>query len=466
MKQHSLKNRLLFAAGTCCVVLILITGFTVQRYMHDYLRAELVTKLTLSLDELLSRLDISPQDTVSQEIAAQDTVSQEKAAQDASFLPISSLSDPRFSQPYSGSYWQVQSQQKVLKRSRSLWDTQLQFPSLNSQFGLDSYMISGPADKRLLVVQQKVKLPDSEQFYWVSVAQESATLAQALQGVNRSLLIGLGLLSVAVMVLIALQLSWGLRPLTVLRKELAEIEAGRKDCFQHHYPQEIDPLVKDINRLLIHHQQLLERARTNAGNMAHALKTPLSIMQNELALTHSQQNTLLVSQLQQMRQQIEYHLSASQIAAKQLLGAKCSPYEQCHNAVTAFSRLYIESDIVANINIDPELMVAVDARDFDEMAGNLIENAYKWASSTVTITGTAVGEQLCLMIADDGPGMTEAECDEMIKRGRRLDEQAPGNGLGLSIVVDMAGMYQGALTLQRASLGGLAARLTLPLRRQ
>lgn len=445
MKQHSLKHRLLFAAGTCCVVLILITGFTVQRYMHDYLRAELVTKLTLSLDELLSRLDISPQE--------------------ASLLPISPLSDPRFSRPYSGSYWQVQSQQKVLKRSRSLWDTQLQFPSLNSEFGLDSYMITGPDGKTLLVVQQKVKLPDSEQFYWVSVAQESETLAQALQGVDRSLLLGLGLLSVAVMLLIALQLSWGLRPLTVLRKELAEIEAGRQDCFQHSYPQEIDPLVKDINRLLSHHKQLLERARTNAGNMAHALKTPLSIMQNELALTNSQQNTLLVSQLQQMRQQIEYHLSASQIAAKQLLGAKCSPYEQCHNAVTAFSRLYIDSDIAVSIKIDPELMVAVDGRDFDEMAGNLIENAYKWATSTVAITGTAVEEQLCLMIADDGPGMTEAECDEMIKRGKRLDEQAPGNGLGLSIVVDMAAMYQGALTLQRSSLGGLAAQLTLPLRR-
>jgi signal transduction histidine kinase len=452
LKQHSLKNRLLFAAGTCCVVLILITGFTVQRYMHDYLRAELVTKLTLSLDELLSRLEITPQEKIT--------------AQPAAFLPIASLSDPRFSRPYSGSYWQVQSQQNVLKRSRSLWDTQLQFPSLNSQFGLNSYVITGPDDKTLLVVQQKVKLPDSEQFYWVSVAQESATLAQALQGVNRSLLLGLGLLSVAVMVLIALQLSWGLRPLTVLRKELAEIEAGTKDCFQHSYPQEIDPLVKDINRLLIHHQQLLERARTNAGNMAHALKTPLSIMQNELALTNSQQNTLLVSQLQLMRQQIEYHLSASQIAAKQLLGAKCSPYEQCHNAVTAFSRLYIESDIAVSINIEPELMVAVDARDFDEMAGNLIENAYKWAINTVAISAAISGDMLLLSIVDDGPGMTAAECSQVILRGKRLDEQAPGNGLGLNIVVEMVAIYQGELILRPAvGCGGLEAILALPLRR-
>ncbi len=446
MKQHSLKNRLLFAAGTCCVVLIFITGFTVQRYMHDYLRAELVTKLTLSLDELLSRLEIAPQE--------------------ATILPFTSLSDPRFSRPYSGSYWQVQSQQKVLKRSRSLWDTQLQFPSLNSQFGLDTYVLTGPADKPLLVVQQKVKLPDSEQFYWVSVAQESATLAQALQGVNRSLLLGLGLLSVAVMVLIALQLSWGLRPLTLLRKELAEIEAGKQDCFQHSYPQEIDPLVRDINRLLLHHKQLLERARTNAGNMAHALKTPLSIMQNELALTNSQQNTLLVSQLQQMRQQIEYHLSASQIAAKQLLGAKCSPHEQCHNAVTAFSRLYIDSDIAVSINIDPELMVAVDGRDFDEMAGNLIENAYKWARKTVVISATISGDMLLLSIVDDGPGMTMAECRQMIGRGKRLDEQTPGHGLGLNIVVEMAAIYQGELILRPAvDCSGLEAILTLPLRR-
>ncbi|MDX2319072.1 MAG: ATP-binding protein, partial [Moritella sp.] len=273
-----------------------------------------------------------------------------------------------------------------------------------------------------------------------------------------------GLLALAVMLLILLQLTWGLRPLTTLRKELAEIENGDKTHFQHHYPQEIDPLVKDINRLLVHHQQLLEKARTNAGNMAHALKTPLSIMQNELALPQLPQRPLLQQQLQQMRQHIEYHLSASQIAAKQLLGAKCSPYQQCSNAVSAFSRLYASRNIGVDITFDQALSLAVDGRDFDEMGGNLIENAYKWADSRIVISAVVVDGLLQMTIADDGPGMSDADCQLVLDRGQRLDEQTPGHGLGLNIAAEMAKMYQGQLTLGRASLGGLAAQLALPLR--
>lgn len=444
MKTVSLKKRLLLGAGICSVVLILITGFAVQRYMHGYLRTELVSKLTLSLDELLSRLDFDTQ---------QNRLS-----------PIGVLSDPRFSQPYSGYYWQIQTQDQVVRRSRSLWDTALKFEGLNSEFGLDFLHVHGPADVDLMVVQQKVKLPDSEQFYWVSVAQESEGLEQTLEGVNGSLAIGLGLLAVGVMVLIAIQLGWGLRPLGLLRRELGEIEAGDKTGFDNEYPQEIDPLVKDINKLLLHHQTLLERARTNAGNMAHALKTPLSIMQNELAADDSPRSAMLSAQLYKMRQQIEYHLSASQVAAKQLLGAKCSPFTQCQNAVSAFSRLYGGRNITARIRIDESVAVAVDARDFDEMAGNLIENAYKWAATTIDISATLAGDNLCIVIADDGPGMTESECDDVIKRGWRLDEQASGNGLGLSIVADMVEMYQGALALGRSPLGGLSASLLLPLK--
>lgn len=444
MKTVSLKKRLLLGAGICSVVLILITGFAVQRYMQDYLRTELVSQLTLSLDELLSRLDFDTQ---------QNRLS-----------PVKALSDPRFSQPYSGYYWQIQTQEQVVRRSRSLWDTELKFDGLNSEFGLDLLHVHGPAAGDLLVVQQKVTLPDSEQFYWVSVAQESESLDQTLEGVNGSLAIGLGLLAVGVMALIAIQLGWGLRPLGQLRRELSEIEAGDKTGFDYEYPQEIDPLVKDINKLLQHHQALLERARTNAGNMAHALKTPLSIMQNELAADDSQRSALLSAQLHKMRQQIEYHLSASQVAAKQLLGAKCSPLIQCQNAVSAFSRLYGGRNITAKISVDGSVSVAVDARDFDEMAGNLIENAYKWAATTVEISATLAGDSLCIVIEDDGPGMTASECDNVIKRGWRLDEQAPGNGLGLSIVADMVDMYQGTLSLGRSPLGGLSASLLLLLR--
>ena len=470
MKYHSLKRRLLLSfksrlllgAGVCSVVLILLTGVTVQHYLQDYLRLQVQSQLTLSLDELLSRLDmVAPSASVT-------TNTTHPTMSGPILAPISALSDPRFKQPYSGFYWQVQSQQRIVARSRSLWDSELDFHHLEHRAGITQLTLDGPGGVPLQALQQRVKLPDGEAFLWVTVTQESASLQLALTNVSRSLVIGLGLLALGLTLLLLLQLSWGLRPLTILRRELKEIEAGSKQHFQHDYPREIDPLVKDINRLLNHHQQSLERARTNAGNMAHALKTPLTIMQNELVANDPPQHALLVQQLQQMRQQIEYHLSASQIAAKQLLGVKCSPYQQCAGAVAAFSRLYSERNIVASIAIDESLLVAVDSRDFDEMAGNLIDNAYKWAVKQVAISAVVVpsvqGDMLHLCVADDGPGMTAAECQLAITRGKRLDEQTPGSGLGLSIVAEMVRMYQGELQLQTAVNGGLVVILTLPVR--
>lgn len=453
LKLSSLKTRLALAAGASCIVLVIATGVTVQYYMKQFLSMEAQARLTISLDELLGQLDI-------------DTTTEPP-----SIRSFSALSEARFSQPYSGFYWQVQDQKSVLKRSRSLWDTKLNFHRLTAKSGLSNFVMKGPNNTYVLVIQQRVKLPDSDDYYWLSIAQDMAPLQATVSQVRHSLFIGLGFLTLAIVLVIVLQLSWGLRPLTTLREELSMIEAGTKDSFQHDYPTEINPLVQDINQLVSHHKQSLEQARTNAGNMAHALKTPLSIMQNELSLESTERSELLQSQVQSMRQHIEYHLSASQLAAKRLLGdkqllrAKCSPYIQCANAVAAFSRLYQDRHIGVDLLIDDGLFVAVDHRDFDEMLGNLIENAYKWADSRIIINATIKHKSVCITVADDGPGMTEEECLWVINRGQRLDQQAPGHGLGMNIVSEMARVYQGELQLTRSELGGLAASVNLPLRR-
>lgn len=453
LKLRSLKTRLALAAGACCVVLVIATGVTVQYYMKQFLSLEAQARLTISLDELLGQVDV-------------DTT-----AETPTITLFGQLSEARFSQPYSGFYWQVQDQNSILKRSRSLWDTQLYFHRLTNQSGLSNFVIKGPNDTYVLVVQQRVKLPDSDAYYWLSIAQDMAPLQATVDQVRHSLFIGLGFLTVAIILVFVLQLSWGLRPLTTLREELSLIEAGLKDSFAHDYPSEINPLVQDINQLISHHKQSLEQARTNAGNMAHALKTPLSIMQNELMLESTERSELLQSQVQSMRQHIEYHLSASQLAAKRLLGdkqllrAKCSPYAQCANAVSAFSRLYQDRHVGVDLLIDESLSVAVDHRDFDEMLGNLIENAYKWAQKRIVINARIKENTVLLSVEDDGPGMTEEECAWVINRGQRLDEQAPGHGLGMNIVSEMARVYQGELQLTRSDLGGLAATVNLPLRR-
>ncbi len=258
----------------------------------------------------------------------------------------------------------------------------------------------------------------------------------------------------------------GLAPLSQLRKELDRIRQGKQESFKGTYPPEISPLTNDINTLVTHYRSLLERARTHTGNLAHALKTPISVMQNDLDSDNEPDKALLLSQLNTMRQHVEYHLARARLAGSaRILGASCSPYQQCKNAASAFERLYQIKGLAVNLEADPALKVAVDAKDFDEMAGNLIENAFKWAENGLWIHTRASENMVEVYVEDDGPGMTEHECQQALQRGKRIDEHTPGSGLGLSIVVDVVAAYQGRLSLTRSELGGLCACLYLPRQR-
>jgi signal transduction histidine kinase len=264
--------------------------------------------------------------------------------------------------------------------------------------------------------------------------------------------------------LIWLQVSWSLWPLRRLQQNLKQVRDGKTGELTGFYPAEIRPVVDDLNALLFHYQELLERARHHAGNLSHALKTPIAVLNNEVANLNEQEQSRLQPSLQQLQQYIDYHLGRARMAgASNILAAKTAPSNRVDAISMAMDKIYAERGVILVNELDSDMCVAIEKRDLDEILGNLIENSYKWAASLIRVHQPDLGnDKVCIVIEDDGPGIDEEALDNALKRGVRLDETTPGSGLGLNIVCELAHSYRGEIKLSRSQLGGLKATLTLP----
>jgi signal transduction histidine kinase len=224
-----------------------------------------------------------------------------------------------------------------------------------------------------------------------------------------------------------------------------------------------------VNELLVANEEVVERARTHVGNLAHALKTPLSVLHNEARTTNDAFASKVGEQVAIMRQQVDHHLERARVAARaNILGASTDVAPVLTGIVRALEKIYIEKAIAISVVCPSMMKFRGEKQDLEEMVGNLLDNAFKWASGEISVDvsrlpGASDGEAMIeITVDDDGPGLTDVECEAAMKRGRRLDETKPGSGLGLSIVGDIAAMYKGTFRLGRARAGGLHARLTLP----
>ncbi|ASU22148.1 ATP-binding protein [Vibrio qinghaiensis] len=435
LKRLSLKSRLLLAATFWLGTMILAAGIGIPTLIKDYLVNDVQGQLRLAMDEITANLEATPQ---------------------GNLVLSSRLSDPRFSQPYSGLYWTASSDDQSL-RSRSLWDKRL----LSEKHGLKS-IIKGARDEKLIVIEQIIYLPDFASPITITIGLDEAPLQDTLNSVISQLWMILGLLFSGVLVLIGLQVSWSLRPLGKMQKELAALRKGQQASLSDEYPKEVFPLVNDLNALLFHYQELLERARNHAGNLSHALKTPISVLRNEIDhLDFAQQQTLRTP-IEQLQKQIDYHLGRARMAGSMnILAVKANPSERVDAISMAFDKIYIQREITLVNELDSDLEVAVDPADLDEMLGNLLENSYKWAASLVRVHAKNREEGWVeIHIEDDGPGIAEQDLAKAVQRGVRLDETTSGSGLGLNIVSEMAHSYRGTLTLSTSTMGGLKAVLT------
>ncbi|SMY15986.1 ATP-binding protein [Photobacterium aquimaris] len=436
-RQPSIRNRLLIAAAVWLLAITLSAGYLVPSFIKTYLIEQEKSQLYLYMDQITAQVDI------------------DKHGQ---LFVDGRLSNPRFNFPYSGLYWSLKLNKQVL-RSRSLWDTTIK--------GNDKKGFEGPNNQSLIVVKRKFSLPDSDYPIELSVAVNQDKLLKTLQQLTHGLWVILTIMAIGILALTTLQVSWSLWPLRKLRKNLIEVREGHSTELTGLYPVEIQPVIDDLNALLFHYQELLLRARNHSGNLSHALKTPIAILNNEVSLLDPTTQAKLAPALQQLQQHIDYHLGRARMAgAMNILATKTALSHRIDAISLAMDKVYAHRGVVLVNELDSDVVIAVEKSDLDEMIGNLIENSYKWANSLIRVYQEPIVDgHIALIIEDDGPGIATEKCKQVLKRGVRLDENTPGTGLGLNIVNELAHSYRGDLVLTRSTLGGLKAMLYLPIPR-
>lgn len=264
-----------------------------------------------------------------------------------------------------------------------------------------------------------------------------------------------------------LQVRRGLAPIDNLRSRLKGLHLGHDRRVDGEYPGEIQPLVNDLNALLAHREHAVQRAIAKAGDLAHGLKTPLAILAQEAERAaeggHADLAEAIAQQVERMRRQVDYHLAHARAAASGASsGARCSIAPSCEGLARALRRLHADRGIAVDVRVSAAESVRVQREDLDEMLGNLLDNACKWARSRVVISASRDGDVAVIDVDDDGSGLKPEMRDAVLQRGVRADEAAPGSGLGLAIVRDLAEVYGGSISLDGSPEGGLRARLQLP----
>src|SRR5436853_3545907 len=455
MRPNSLALRLFLSATAVTVVILLITGVVLSSLYRQGVERSFDRRLDVYLKTLVA--DVS-------------------APEEAEKFP-QTLGEPLFDLPLSGWYWQttrLNAAKPDVKSSRSLWDGGLpHLEDLNVPTGPDGTRkryVNGPEDQRLRLVERTVDLGE-EGRYLVAVAGDAQEVEEEAQSFDRALTVTFGLLAVVLLLTTMFQVRFGLAPLKRISESLAAIRSGKAERLEGRFPEEIAPLARETNALIDANREIVERARTHVGNLAHAIKTPLSVIVNE-ASAHVADPfaTKILEQADVMRDQVAHHLERARIAARLTIVGTVTEVAPVIEALRrTMEKLYHGRDIAIGVEADPQAKFRGERQDLEEMAGNLVDNACKWAASRVFIevlverpVEPGAGPMLRIIVDDDGRGLSATELAQVSRRGQRLDESKPGSGLGLSIVVDLAALYGGSLSLGNAPIGGLRAELALP----
>ena len=388
------------------------------------------------------------------------------------------ITDDRATRAYSGKYWQIadlpgDGRLHALARSRSLWDQVLNGPAsvvaaAKAHPGAPVYYdTSGPAQdghETLRAVALLAYLPGHAAPVVFMAAEDRAPMNRDERRFAWTTAAALVLLGVGLVGAVVLQVAVGLTPLFAMRREVAAVRQGRAQRLGGGYPSELAPLAGELNALLDYNQEVVERQRTHVGNLAHALKTPISVMLAEAERTPGPLSAIVDRQAETMRRQVEHHLRRARAAARsQGSGERTSMAEVLDEIARTLERIFQTRGVEVDWEADEALDFLGERQDLQEIAGNLMENACKFCRSRVRVNAApSVPGRLCLTVEDDGPGLDPEQARTVLKRGARLDESAPGSGLGLSIADELARAYGGSLVFGGSTLGGLRIDLDLP----
>lgn len=438
----SLSRRMIAIASLWILLLLAGGGFALDRVLTGAVTRNFDDQLDYLLTSMIVSAEIGPEGEVA--------FNRE-------------LADQRFFEPYSGLYWQVSGAGYEPFSSRSLWDRRLRVATRAASGAVNTYNSREFPDELLRVAERDVRLPRSQTWWRFQIAQSREMLDAQISALRQTLVRSFLLLGLGLIVMAALQTWYGLLPLKKLQRELARMRGGSSARVDGPMPAEVAPMVEELNGLIAHNERQAEEARLHAGNLAHALKTPLTVIINAATAGSEDLPDTVIREARTMRRQVDHHLArARAVGRRGSAHSRAEVWPSVEAVERAVAQLYRHVRI--DVDGQKDLVAHIERQDLDDLLGNLVENAAKYGGGSVFVTARAEAGFVEILVEDDGTGIPEADRQRIFDRGVRLDSGKPGTGLGLAIVRDVAEIYEGTVSLEESEdLGGLMVRLRLPM---
>ena len=437
--RANLNLGLLVSLVLLLIILWALSGVAIKSVIRDYIES----RLEHDAETLL----------VASQVAADGTLSLDERQ-------IQNI----YRRPFSGHYFAIQGPAQT-HYSRSLWDEQLTIPPPPESGEVRVVHQPGPQQQMLLVRSQAYEKQGLNLV--IVTAEDVSHIADQIRQLQQRLGILILFIVIILMGIQSLLIHMGMRPVRQARQAVDKLETGEANTLPETFPSEVLPLVREVNRLLQHQQQRLQRSRHALGDVAHALKTPLALIQQwyeNLPGDEQERHASVTRHVQQIRQRIDSELRRARMAGDQRGNARFSLESDLPDLLDTLQRLHHEKHISLETGITTEPRLPIEREDGMELLGNLLDNAWKWAKQHIRLTIESRDKHLHIILEDDGPGIDEQRADDLIQRGQRQDETVSGHGIGLSIVREVVHSYKGSLQLQRSEqLGGLRAIVQLPL---
>ncbi len=449
MIWHSLKFRL-FAAATICVLGALVLYWSVLTHVFEqHVSERLYKELEAHLNQLTTLLEVTS---------------------DGGIRVSDNLDNPRFARPFGGLYWQVKSEAGAVMASRSLWDQAIELPPTGVRPGVISRHRGIKSNSGTLIAIERtvlLKTGGRDQPVQLVLAMDQKDLDLAKASFDADVAILVAMLALFLLAAAAVQILVGLRPMGMLRQRLGAMAARKSDTLDGRFPSEVQPLVEELNSLLEERAAMVVRARASAADLAHGLKTPLAVLSAESRalsqLGHPDAAKEIDQQVNVMNRHIERQLARARARGQGRLmdqGTELKP--ALEKLIRAFRQLPRGDDINWIQSVDTGLFANIDPMDFEEVAGNILDNARKWTNDEVSISAELAGSEVKLSIRDNGCGVASSDMPRILERGSRIDESVPGAGLGLAIVQDILDIYQARLRFEDVEPQGLCVQIYLP----
>ena len=455
MRVNSLSFRLLASSTLIAVVLLALAAFLLNALFQQALERNFDQRLKAALDGILANVEVTADGTPKLQ---------------------GPIADTRFSLPLSGWYWQVSATDmpKVLLASESLLEQHIKVPEAalknRDSDRIASFSAVDSEGKQLRVIEQRLRLFGSLHYTSFLVAGNFDELKSEVASFRQTLFTVLGLLGAGLLLALLAQVRFGLRPLAEMQHALNDIRGGKIEMLHGDFPGEIQPVADELNLLMQANFEIIERARMQVGNLAHALKTPISVLTNEARDNKGPLADKVKEQIDVMRDQVNLYLDRARRAARaQTIGSATDVEPVLQSLARTLMRINQDHDLKITVEAPKNLRFRGERQDLEEMVGNVMDNACKWAKTRIHVKAHQLPPSaddgrpwMMLTVDDDGPGIPAAKRTDALKRGQRLDESKPGSGLGMSIIAETASMYGGGIELSDSEWRGLRFNLKLP----